>query len=205
MINIILFPFFFLTVSFHPSLNIRIFLRLYSVGNSSVVRIISNNERAFYFILCFFVGSTLLGHTQDAIVIALYGTAATIEQTSSYNTHNTEEKGKSFIQPMTGVGDRSQVWKQPSHHYHIGASRNVRVGPPKTHFGERLFRLSSTEPLVNLYWLPAVLAWYSWPFDCVVLIYSLGNRKQEKKKHPSTIEWEKAVIWGNKIFSLFVP
>ena len=96
MINIILFP-FFLTVSFHPSLNIRIFLCLYSVGNSSVVRIISNNERAFYFILCFFVGSTLLGHTQDAIVIALYGTAATIEQTSSYNTHNTEEKGKFYI------------------------------------------------------------------------------------------------------------
>ena len=101
MINIILFP-FFLTVSFHPSLNIRIFLCLYSVGNSSVVWIISNNERAFYFILCFFVGSTLLGHTQDAIVIALYGTAATIEQTSSYNTHNTEEKGKFYITPDRG-------------------------------------------------------------------------------------------------------
>lgn len=33
---------------------VRIFLRLYSVGNRSVVRIISNNGPAFYFIYIFF-------------------------------------------------------------------------------------------------------------------------------------------------------
>ena len=163
MINIILFP-FFLTVSFHPSLNIRIFLCLYSVGNSSVVWIISNNERAFYFILCFFVGSTLLGHTQDAIVIALYGTAATIEQTSSYNTHNTEEKGKFYITPDRGgrqvTSVKTAVSPLPSGHpamYELAPQRPIlendcsvchRLNHWSTYIGHRRYWLNTADRLI---------------------------------------------------------
>lgn len=42
-------------------------------------------------------GSTLLGHTQDAIVIARFETAATIERTSSYIIDTTEHQRRRVL------------------------------------------------------------------------------------------------------------